>query len=452
SLIAYTILKYAIGANSLKIAERMKFSTLTTSDLIEAYQNRQSALDFSLIEAGQTRHELDWLFGINLTRALTLSLQHVKWNRNIISTGRVQGPALKLLVDREREIRSFVPLPYWIIQAKTQIDKKQYPLVYSIPKVFVQKQAKQIVSECKGKTGTVTDINIKKINLSPPYPFDLGTLQSEAFRVFHFTPKQTLNIAESLYLKALISYPRTSSQKLPKSLQIPQILKQIKIQEKYFALAQKILKLGPRNPQQGIKDDPAHPAIHPTGKPPLRLSSQETKLYDLIVKRFLSTMAEPAQKETIQADLSINIHIFFLKGVKTLFLGWTEIYYPYYTAADIYLPSLHIGDQLPIISISSPKTYTKPPPRYNPGTILRELERLNLGTKATRADIIDRLYQRKYVKEIPAKVSKIGLAVIDVLESYCQDILSSEMTRELENQMCQIQDKKSKRSKVIFNA
>ncbi|MHA1713997.1 MAG: DNA topoisomerase, partial [Candidatus Ranarchaeia archaeon] len=273
SLIAYMILRHALDGKAVAQAHRMKFSTLTRQDLVNAYKNRSPSLDFPLIEAGQTRHEIDWLFGINLTRALTLALRRVKWTKKVLSTGRVQGPTLKLLVKRERQIKTFIPVPYWKIEANTCIKGKKYVLEYSVPKIPTRKEAEQVVADCRGKNGIVTAVTSKHIDIPPPFPFDLGNLQSEAYHHFHITPKQTLDSAERLYLNALISYPRTSSQKLPASLNIPLIVRKISEQNKYRKIAELVLNSGPRRPNEGPNKDPAHPAIYPTGRQPKRLSA-----------------------------------------------------------------------------------------------------------------------------------------------------------------------------------
>lgn len=209
SLIGYCILKYTCE-NKEGIAKRMKFSTLTKGELEKAYGEPLPQLDFAMIEAGRTRHEMDWLYGVNLSRALTLAAGHWSGRYTTLSTGRVQGPTLRLLVGREREIRSFVPTPYWVILAEFQIGGTVYDAKYEMGVIEKRAEADAIVGACVGKDGVIESIEVKRFEQAPPIPFDLGALQTEAYGLFGYTPRRTADIAERLYLGALISYPRTS--------------------------------------------------------------------------------------------------------------------------------------------------------------------------------------------------------------------------------------------------
>jgi DNA topoisomerase-1 len=311
SLIGYNILKHACNKREDR-AKRMKYSTLTQDELEKAYQRLQPHLDFALIESGMTRHEVDWLYGINLTRALTTAAKNATGRYATLSTGRVQGPTLKFIAEREEQIRTHVPTPYWQLQAKLRIGKQTFLAQYEKARIETQEEAQQILSECKGNDGQVTQVKTRILRQAPPVPFDLGTLQGEAYRLFGYMPHRTLQIAQQLYVSAIISYPRTSSQKLPSSIDYPAILRNLGRVPAYRNLIREILIRPDITPHQGSREDSAHPAIYPTGYLPKTATGQENRIFDLIVRRFLAVFGEPALKQKTLVTLGINKHRFHL--------------------------------------------------------------------------------------------------------------------------------------------
>ncbi|MFQ6086718.1 MAG: DNA topoisomerase I, partial [Candidatus Bathyarchaeia archaeon] len=288
SLIGYCLLKYACESKE-NVAKRMKFSTLTKKELEKAYSEPLPKLDFALIEAGRTRHEVDWLYGVNISRALTLAAKRWSGKYATLSTGRVQGPTLMFLVARERSILSFVPAPYWSIRATVDIEGTAYEVDYEKKTFEKRVDADAVVKACKGKAGKIEKIEKKSTRQMPPIPFDLGALQTEAYGLFGYTPRRTANIAERLYLEALISYPRTSSQKLPPVIGYQTILKGLSKERAYKRLASELLQTGELKPREGAKEDPAHPAVYPTGNLPERsLDESERRVWDLVVRRFMA--------------------------------------------------------------------------------------------------------------------------------------------------------------------
>ena len=198
--------------------KRMKFSTLTKKEINSSFDNLNPTVDINLAHAGFTRHEIDWLYGINLTRALTLAIKHSTGRYKLILTGRVQGPTLRFVADRERDIQSFVPIPRWVIDAKIVLFGEEIALEYQKKFIPTLNEAEKIVTDTTDKEGIVKDINKREFTQKPPIPFNLGALQSEAYRYFGYSPSRTLRSAERLYLDALISYPRTSSQQFSPAL------------------------------------------------------------------------------------------------------------------------------------------------------------------------------------------------------------------------------------------
>jgi len=447
SSIAFNILRYICKVEDGK---RMKFSTLTKGDIIEAYENASEHLDFPQIEAGLTRAQVDWYFGINLSRALTLALEHNKgyW---ILSTGRVQGPTLKLLEDREREIRAFKPVPYWQIELRGRIEDRAVTAMHEKDKFWKKHEADGVMKMCKDKNGIVDSVERREQKQYPPFPFDLTTLQRESYSLFGYSPTQTLSIAQSLYEHAVISYPRTSSQKLPAKIGYKKILEKLSKQMAYSKLCQKLLTKKMLRPNEGKKTDSAHPAIYPTGHL-IKMNNYQRKIYDLIVKRFLSVFAEPAIREHMRVAISVNGEIFIAHGVKTLKANWMEFYAPYARFKEQVLPDIKKGEAVNVKKLTMFDKETEPPNRFSQASILKEMQELELGTKATRAHILQTLYERSYIKERSIEVTDIGEAVTESLEKHCPEIVSPEMTKRLDNDLEKIEAGKEKRDVVLDNA
>ncbi|HLC91102.1 MAG TPA: DNA topoisomerase I [Candidatus Nanoarchaeia archaeon] len=437
---------------SQKDANRMKFSTLTKGDLIEAYDQKMHHLDWGQAFAGETRHKLDWFYGINLSRALTASVK-AAGSFKVMSAGRVQGPALKLLVDREREIQAFTPEPYWEIYLDGDYKNHAVEAKHISDKITDKTEAERILQVVKGKKeAAVSKVSRTIRNQAPPYPFDLTTLQSESYAQFKFTPKETLEIAQSLYLAGVTSYPRTSSQKLDPKLGFKKIFTDLAKQSIYEKMCKELLKLPKLQPNDGKKTDPAHPAIYPTGLMPQALKPREQKLYDLIVKRFMATFAEPAVRETMEVILAVNKEEFIAKGTRTIKENWHVFYKPYVRLDEITLPDMKEGEQVTVKDIRKEDKETQPPNRFNQSSIIKELEKRNLGTKATRADILDRLFQRGYIEGVQIKVMKLGMETIAVLEKYAPTIVDEKLTADIEGELEKIREGKQKPEAVLGRA
>jgi DNA topoisomerase-1 len=452
SIIGYNLLKYACN-NKQNVSKRMKYSTLTKEELERAYAEPLPHLDFALIEAGRTRHEVDWLYGINLSRGLTIAAREWSGEYATLSTGRVQGPTLGFLVAREKAIRCFVPTPYWSIKAETEIAGSIFEAEYEKKIIETKKEANNIVETCMGKNGKIERINVKEFRQMPPTPFDLGALQSEAYILFGYTPMRTLNIAQRLYLEALISYPRTSSQKLPPAINYKTILANLNKVPDYKKHTAELLAKKELKPNEGNREDPAHPAIYPTGNFPERvLDTSERNILDLVVRRFMAVFGEPARRQSMKVSISISGHHFYLGGRQTLDDGWLRFYEPYVRSEEAPLPQVEEGQIISIKRIIQEDKFTKPPPRYNPSSLLRKMEETEIGTKATRANIIQTLYDRNYARDERIIVTDLGFEVLDVLKKYCPTVVSVNMTEELEEKMNKIQTDDKKRRAVLMEA
>ncbi|MBI4175679.1 MAG: DNA topoisomerase I [Candidatus Aenigmarchaeota archaeon] len=448
SVISYNIFRFLFRREDGK---RMKFSTLTASDLVDAYEHASKHLDFPQIEAGLARHQLDYYFGINLTRALTIALEH-SGGYSILSTGRVQGPTLKLLKDRSVEIENFRPVPYWELLLTGLVKGVNVSALHIGDKFWEKDIAEDILKKCKGKDGVVEGVEKKEHVHNPPVPFDLTTLQRDAYNLFGYSPKQTLDVAQSLYEQAAISYPRTSSQKLPPKIGYKAIISALAKQAEYNGLAQKLLSKASLKPREGPKTDPAHPAIFPTGVRPEKLGTYQKKLYDLIVKRFFAAFGEPGISELTRAVISVNGEKFIARGTRIVRRNWMELYAPYARMKEAILPELKEGDAVAVKKIDLSGKETQPPGRYTQASILREMENLGLGTKATRAGILQTLYDRGYIKDKSIVITELGKAVTIALEKNCPEIISVELTRQIEEGMEAIEGSKMKKEVILDRA
>ena len=451
-LIGWNALRFACGQ---KDGHRMKFSTLTKGDLRDAYQNKTRHIDWGQAHAGETRHKMDWYWGINLSRALTASIKAAN-SFKVMSIGRVQGPALKLIVDREREIAAFKPQPFWQIQLLGHAKGKNIEAWHVEDKFWEKAKADTVFTKIKHeKTATVMSLKRSELKQSAPHPFDLTTLQTESFGHMGISPKETLSHAQKLYLAGVISYPRTSSQQLSPKLGFKSIMEQLKKQPNYKVLVEKLADLNGNKeltPRNGKKTDPAHPAIYPTGNVPKTLTEREAKVYDIIVKRFLATFGPDATIETLALSLDVKKEELKANGKRTIVPGWHVLYMPYIKQKEIELPQVKENDIVDIKELNLLSKETQPPKRYTQSSIIRELEKRNLGTKATRAEIVDTLFKRGYADGKQVAATELGIHTIKTLEKYSPKILDETLTRKFEEDMEEIREGKEKPDEVLDKA
>jgi len=439
-VIGLNIVRYLCGQ---KDANRMKFSTLTPPEINKAYEEKFKTLDWGQAIAGETRHYLDWFYGINLSRALMEAIK-TTGRFKLMSIGRVQGPTLNIIVEKERKIENFKPRKYWqifiTIKNSHEIELKHNK------DIFDKKQLGKFENLIGQKLNAETNKKLRKIPPNPP--FNLTALQTEAYKFYGITPARALQIAQSLYLAGLISYPRTSSQKLPLSISYKTILK--KIAKKYNA--EELIKR--EKPIEGKKNDPAHPSIYPTGENgEAVLSTEEQKIYDLIAKRFLALFCEDAEidNKTIKATTKSNL-VFSTNGSEIKKKGWMAIYPTKLKEKE--LPDME--GEVEIIDMRTEEKETQPPKRYSPASIVSELEKENLGTKATRSSILETLYDRGYVQNKNIEATPLGKSLIETLERYSPVIIDKQLTREFEKETETILQSKNnfeeKQRKIIEKA
>ena len=442
-LIGYNILEYACKHKYLQ-SQRAKFSSLTDSEINQSFNNLQQT-DIRIAEAGKARHLVDFVFGINLSRALIncLSVANQDTRYYNLSIGRVQGPTLGFVVDREIKIRKHVPDPVWHVIGKFQKDNSSFQASLSTA-IHKFSEMQKILATCKNEKGMIKTIICQTKNVNPPTPFNLSDLQKEAFRIFKLSPSMTLSVAESLYLTAIISYPRTSSKKLPSSIGYEKILSLLS--KNYDTVDKnKIQELLMQNhlvPYQGIEEDPAHPAIYPTGLKHQKLTGLQYKILDLIVKRFLAAFGDSAVTNFNEVTITVSGHDFIAKGNTVLNYGWITLYKPYFSIKETSLPHLAKGDSVQVDEVTALEDFTKPLARYNQASLLEKMESEGIGTKSTRAETINLLIKRKYIMQskIGLEPTELGFTIFDTMKKFIPDIVSTKLTAFLESSIKRVEE------------
>lgn len=443
--IGFNILRYACGGRE-ETASRARFSTLTTDDLKKAFDALEAHPERGVARSGRARHSIDFMWGVNLSRALSQSALSAGHRYRTVSVGRVQGPTLAFLVEREKAICEFVPAPYWKVNAVFEKGGEKIVAGYHREKVPTERQAKEIRSDCLGNEAVAARVVRSVVMVPPPAPFDIGGLQREAYHAFRFSPSRTLQLAERLYLAALISYPRTGSQKLPPSLNLRGIVSGLGRMKEYSGIAGEILRSDAR-PTQGLKSDPAHPAIHPTGEIPKRpLEPAERSLFDLVVRRFLAAFGQTARREMDEVTFVVGEHEFRASGGRTVAPGWMDSYGKYAGYRDRDVPKISEGESLPVAEVVVEEKFEQRPARFNQASLLEKMENEGIGTKATRADIISTLVGRGYVSGEGLEVSDLGFAVVEAMQRFAPPIVGVGLTRQIEDDLQSVEGGRSEAS------
>lgn len=424
----------AIGAD-MSIVRRAKFSALTKGEVEAAFANLAEP-NGRLADAAEARQIIDLSWGAVLTRLISLSSGQV--GKNFMSVGRVQSPTLKLLVDRHEEIESFVPKPFWSVVGKFGMlafkgDHADNPF-------WDRDEADAVLSAVEGETtGTVTAYDVETKEEYRPAPFDTTQMQVEANKI-GIPPTTAMKLAEDLYTGGYISYPRTENTEYPRSLSLRSVLEKLK-DGAFAAEASEILAQEKIVPSRGKRRTTDHPPIYPTaGASPDKMKGDKWKLYELIVRRFLATVAPNAETEVTRCAIDVAGQTFRSEGSVLKRKGWKKYYGKYIKSGDVRLPPMKVGDEVDIRSMTLVESATKPPYRYNQGSLIQEMDRLQLGTKSTRHDIIGKLYSRNYVQGNYMIPTPSGIALTKALEGHGGGITEPDMTAKLERDMLSISD------------
>ncbi|MEM4971618.1 MAG: DNA topoisomerase I, partial [Sulfolobales archaeon] len=426
--------------------KRMKFSSLVEEELRRSFKNLEPP-DLNMVEAGLARHEMDWIWGINVSRAIMRLFKKIFSEHRILSAGRVQTPTLFEVVRNTIERSTFVPRPLYNVNIYVHLAGRDYKLEQG-EDPFERRSKAEAYAERIREAGYVIVTNVDKrlISYQPPHPYNLGDIQRDAYSIYKISPAKTLQILEDLYLDSLISYPRTNSQKLPLTIDHRDIIRRIASMPRYSFAALKLLKKDRLVPNNGPMEDPAHPAIYPTGEVPGRLSDMHSKIYDLIVRRYLATFMDPLIVESTKVEIDALGRRYYLQGSKIYSRGWLDIY-PFYNIGEKEIPQIRIRDRLRISKVKIAITYTRPEPPYNKASLLKWMEDQGIGTEATRAEIIETLYKRGYIKG--SEATRLGLMVYSAIEKYFGDLSKVELTRHFEEMLEKIRRGELKREHVI---
>ncbi len=415
---------------ALKKPKRIAFHEITKPAIEEAIKNPRT-IDENLHKAQEARRVLDRLFGYDLSG---LIWQKVRYG---LSAGRVQSPALRILMEREREIRAFVPENYWVIRANTETPQKDsLPLVCK-EEPRDEKEVARILKVGKKGEWKIAKVQETEMKRTPRAPFITSTLQQVASTRLGFPPSKTMRVAQKLYEAGHITYMRTDSTTISKIAQ-----KEIVAQaEKQFGVeyaSERVYAIKSKSAQE------AHEAIRPTNIKEMQkgITPEQKNLYELIWRRTIASQMSDAKLLKTKVHTSINdgeIPDFNANGSRTLFDGWLKAD-PLARGEDVELPKVETGGILALVDITEEAKQTEPPKRYTEAGLVKELEKRGIGRPSTYAAIMKTLVDRKYVTREGRTLfpTDLGEVVGDFVEKNFMDYISDSFTSEMENKLDEI--------------
>ena len=452
--------------------QRLWISSQTDKAIKDGFKNLKPAADYdNLFRSAQARSEADWLVGLNVTRALTC-----KYNAQL-SAGRVQTPTLALIVRREEEIRKFTPREYWGITAKLQGFLSTWRDGGKNAQTFDRNKAEEILKKLQGKPAVLTKVERQRKITPPPAAYDLTELQRDANKKYAYSAKETLSLMQSLYERhKLLTYPRTDSRYISQDVvaTLPERLRSCMVDE-YKPLAQEIYRNKPLKTKYLVNDAKVtdHHAIIPTEEQPqlYDLSGPERNIYDLVVRRFLAVLMDPYEYEEIRLTMTIGGETFTAKGKRVLSQGWKAAYNRSFQLEEDEdeqaqnLPELSQGQKLKVESVALKPGKTSPPARYTEATLLSAMEHPSgqvsdqnlsrileetsgLGTPATRADIIEKLFSTFYVERRGKELvpTSKGMQLVELAP---EELRSAALTAKWEDQLADIAKGKVRDSEFV---
>ncbi len=454
-----------VKAGWSKPARRLWISSQTDKAIREGFANLRPAKDYdNLFRSAQARSEADWLVGLNVTRALTC-----KFNAQL-SAGRVQTPTLALVVERENEIRRFVPKPYYGLKAELAGFRATWHDEKGNAHSFDRARIEKLLAACTGKEAQITQISKMRKMTPPPAAYDLTELQRDANKKYAYSAKETLNCMQALYERhKALTYPRTDSRYISDDV-VPTLPDRIRAvaQAEYKDLAHAVLRRRPMQTKYIVNNAKVtdHHAIIPTEEAAelYNLTGPERNVYDLVVRRFLAVLLPPFEYEEIRLTLKIGDQTFTASGKRVLDQGWKAAYNRSYDALEDEgddeeeeqsLPDLQKGQRLPVKKLRLSEGQTAPPARYTEATLLTAMEHppvsqvsdkqlrqilqetSGLGTPATRADIIEKLFSTFYIERSGKSLvpTSKGIQLVDLVP---QELRSAELTARWEDRLARI--------------
>ena len=445
--------------------KRLWISSQTDRAIREGFANLRPAAEYdNLFRSAQARSEADWLVGLNVTRALTC-----KYNAQL-SAGRVQTPTLALVVQREEEIRKFVPKDVYGLRAELGAFRAVWHDEKGNARSFDREKLERLLRASEGKEAVITQISKMRKMTPPPAAYDLTELQRDANKKYAYSAKETLNCMQALYERhKALTYPRTDSRYISDDVvpTLPDRLRAV-AQAEYKDLAHTVLRSRPMQTKYIVNNAKVtdHHAIIPTDEPAelYNLTGPERNVYDLVVRRFLAVLMPPFEYEEIRLTVKIGSESFTASGKRVLNEGWRAAYGRGFSALDEEegeeeedqrLPDLQKGQRLPVRRLKLTEGKTSPPARYTEATLLTAMEHppasqvsdkqlrqilqdtSGLGTPATRADIIEKLFSAFYIERsgkslVPTSkgIQLVGLAPAE--------LRSAELTARWEDRLARI--------------
>ena len=453
-------------AHALKMEDttdcRVVFNEITKDAIKESFKNPRS-IDMDLVDAQQARRILDRLVGYNISPLLWKKV------RRGLSAGRVQSVAVKMIIDRENEIKNFKPEEYWSIETKFQKEKDIFEgFFYGIEgkkaKLSTEQDVKEILSKLDGKKFKIDKVNKRERKRNPALPFTTSSLQQDAARQLNFRARKTMMVAQQLYegidlgrksggITGLITYMRTDSTRISDTA--------IAEAKEYIVEHYGKEYLGKKkSTKQKAGAQDAHEAIRPTSamRDPKSLkdvlSNDQYRLYKLIYERFLASQMSPAVMDTMTVHLLNNGVEFRATGSKVKFKGFTKVYVEgtdEKKEKEKYLPDLEEGMMVDAKDITPNQHFTQPPPRYTEARLVGTLEKEGIGRPSTYAPTLDTIQRRGYVKieEKRFHPTEIGEIVIEMLQEYFPEIIDVDFTVKMEGDLDAIEEGKTKWVQVI---
>ena len=436
-----------------KPIKRLWISSQTEKAIKDGFASLKPGRDYeNLFWAAEARAEADWLIGLNVTRALTC-----KYNAQL-SAGRVQTPTLALIVERENDIKKFIPKDYWTISGRVNDFTVQWISSNGETRSFDKPKTEEVVSKINNQIGEVTEVTKTLKKDFPPLAYDLTELQRDANRRFGYSAKQTLTLMQRLYEHhKLLSYPRTDSRYISSDI-VATLKERLKSISKgpYLSAANTILRSKIHTSSRFVDSSKVtdHHAIIPTEQF-LDLSSlnkEERNIYDLVVKRFLEVLSPAFEYEQTAVRVTVKGEIFSAKGKIIKINGWKDISnYAEGEEKDQSLPPINKGEKVKLVGVKLNNEKTKHPARFNEATLLSAMESpgkniqdkglkeaientSGLGTSATRADIIEKLFNTFYMERKGKDIypTSKGIQLIGLVP---KDLKSPELTAKWEQQL-----------------
>jgi DNA topoisomerase I len=435
---------------------RVVFNEITKQAVKEAFKHPRE-INMDLVNAQQARRILDRLVGYNISPLLWKKV------KKGLSAGRVQSVAVKLIIDRENEIRKFKPEEYWTVTAvllsgEEPFEAKFYGYGKKKTQLGSKEDVDQLLEAIKGKRFVVEEVKTSERRRNPAGPFITSTLQQEAARKLGFRAQKTMAVAQQLYegvdigkqgTVGLITYMRTDSTRISKTAQSEA--------REYIAgkFGAEYLPKTPHSHKQKSGAQDAHEAIRPTSvfRVPSEiksyLSGDQYRLYKLIWDRFVASQMAPAVFDAVSANIRVGEALFKASGSKIKFPGFMKVYVEgedqKKKEEDKFLPELSEGQVLKRKSVEPKQHFTQPPPRYTEASLVKELEDKGIGRPSTYAPILDTIQKRGYVllEEKRFVPSELGEIVIDLMQQFFPEILNVEFTANLEEDLDKVEEGKA---------